>query len=63
MNWVVLLLSLTSVAVRAVVVETEYGPVEGRTVPVFNGLTDTEVDTFYAIPFGKSTEGENRFMV
>ncbi len=60
-----LLLSLLPLlpAVLAVEVNTEYGPVLGQTVPVFNGRETVDVNTWKGIPFGKSTDGERRFLV
>lgn len=46
-----------------IVVDTEYGPVEGHVVPVDNGRFQSDVNVFYAVPYGKSTAGENRFRV
>ncbi len=49
--------------VTSVDVSTEYGIVRGQTVPVYNGLETVDVNSFKGVPFGKSTEGERRFLV
>ncbi len=51
------------VGIDAVTVNTEYGVVQGQTIPVDNGIEIVNVNTFNAVPFGKSTEGERRFKV
>ncbi len=58
-----LLFSILLLSTDAVDVNTEYGIVRGQTVPVDNGLDIVNVNTFNAVPFGKSTEGERRFRV
>ena len=53
-------LALTRAQDEYPIVETPLGPVMGKTIPTHYGVN---VNSFYGIPFGEDTGGENRFSV
>ena len=60
----VALLGCLTKAQVTVIVDTEYGQVEGNFLAnVYNGEFSADVNAFHAIPFAKSTAAARRFRV
>ena len=57
---VALFVSRDDVSAQNPVVSTQYGDVEGVSVPIHTGQV---IDTFMAVPFARAPVDERRFMV
>ena len=57
---VAILVSHDDVSAQNPVVSTQYGDVEGVSVPIHTGQV---IDTFMAVPFARAPVDERRFMV
>ncbi len=62
---VALLVLALGVLCAAVDVETEFGPIQGHELPVYDmeGELVANINSFLGVPFARDTSGDNRFRV